>query len=76
MKTNIHSIERPLRILVGIGCVAMAFVGPANLWFLLGLIPLVTGLVGWCPIYALVSGGLCPRGSGKTSETPSTLRKD
>lgn len=59
MKKNIHPIERAVRILVGLGLTAMAFVGPANLWFLLGLIPLATGLVGWCPPYQLLGINTC-----------------
>jgi hypothetical protein len=59
MKKNIHSIERVIRILVGTGLTALAFVGPANHWFLLGLIPLATGLIGWCPPYALLGINTC-----------------
>lgn len=59
MKKNIHSIERVVRIVVGLILVSMAFVGPANLWFLLGLIPLATGLMGWCPPYALLGINTC-----------------
>lgn len=59
MTTNIHTIERVIRVIVGLGLVSMAFVGPANLWFLLGLIPLVTGVVGWCPPYAMFGINTC-----------------
>ena len=59
MKKNIHPIERAVRVLVGLGLVSMAFVGPQNLWFLLGLIPVVTGLVGWCPPYSLLGINTC-----------------
>jgi hypothetical protein len=61
MKTNIHPIERVVRIVVGLGLVSLAFVGPANNWFLLGLLPLATGLLGWCPPYALFGISTCPR---------------
>ena len=60
MKTNIHPIERAVRIVLGLVLVSLAFVGPANLWFLLGAIPLMTGLVGWCPPYALLGFSTCP----------------
>ena len=59
MKTNIHSVERVIRILLGLALTAMAFWGPANLWFLLGLIPLATGLIGWCPPYAMLGINTC-----------------
>ncbi len=54
MPQNIHRYERALRIALGLILTSLAFVGPANYWFLLGLIPLVTGLVGWCPPYSLL----------------------
>lgn len=59
MKKNIHPIERAVRIVVGLILTAMAFVGPANLWFLLGIIPLATGLLGWCPPYQLLGISTC-----------------
>lgn len=62
MKKNIHNIERVVRIVLGLGLVSMAFIGPANLWFLLGLIPLATGLVGWCPPYAMLGINTCELG--------------
>ncbi len=61
MKKNIHSIERVIRILVGLGLISMAFVGPQNYWFLIGFIPLLTGLVGWCPPYQLLGINTCKR---------------
>jgi len=64
MKTNIHKVERVIRILAGIGLTSMAFIGPANNWFLLGLVPLLTGLVGWCPPYAMLGINTCNIGKG------------
>ncbi|MDR3607641.1 MAG: DUF2892 domain-containing protein [Oligoflexia bacterium] len=54
MKRNIHPVERVIRIVVGAVLMSLAFWGPANPWFLLGVIPLATGLIGWCPPYALL----------------------
>ncbi len=65
MKKNIHSVERIVRILVGLGLVSLAFVGPANPWFLLGLVPLATGLLGWCPPYAMLGINTCRLGDKK-----------
>lgn len=59
MTSNIHPIERGLRIGIGTALVAMAFVGPANKWFLLGFLPLLTGLAGWCPPYELLGINTC-----------------
>ena len=65
MKTNIHKVERIVRVLSGIALTAMAFVGPANNWFLLGLIPVATGLIGWCPPYAMLGINTCNIGKQK-----------
>lgn len=65
MKTNIHSIERVVRIALGLLLVSLAFVGPANLWFLLGLIPIATGAIGWCPPYAMLGINTCGIGKNK-----------
>lgn len=61
MKTNIHPIERGLRVGLGLVLVALAFTGPANPWFLFGLVPFVTGIVGWCPPYAMLGISTCPK---------------
>jgi hypothetical protein len=54
MSPNIGKAERAARVVVGIAVVSLAFVGPQTPWAYLGLLPLVTGLVGWCPPYALL----------------------
>ncbi len=61
MKKNIHNVERIVRVVVGLGLTSMAFIGPANPWFFLGLIPVATGLLGWCPPYAMLGISTCPR---------------
>lgn len=60
-KKNVHPIERIVRIAAGVVLTSLAFVGPANPWFLLGIIPLATGLLGWCPPYTLLGISTCPR---------------
>lgn len=59
MKTNIHPMERIVRIVAGLGITSLAFWGPTNAWYLLGLIPLLTGLIGWCPPYAMLGFSTC-----------------
>ena len=59
MTKNIHPVERVIRVVVGIVLTTMAFVGPANPWFLLGIIPVLTGLVGWCPPYQMLGINTC-----------------
>jgi len=65
MKKNIHPVERGIRVIAGLVLTSMAFWGPSNLWFLLGLVPLATGLVGWCPPYAIFGINTCNIGSAK-----------
>jgi hypothetical protein len=48
---NEHPVERVLRVLVGLGLLSLVVLGPQTLWGLLGLILVVTGAVGSCPIY-------------------------
>ena len=54
MKPNIGNVERVVRVVVGIAVLSLAFVGPRTPWAYLGLLPFLTGLVGWCPPYALL----------------------
>jgi hypothetical protein len=48
---NINDPERVIRFLAGAVITSLAFWGPQNNWFFLGLIPMATGLVGTCPLY-------------------------
>ena len=59
MKRNIGNTERIVRVVIGLGVLSLAFVGPASPWGYLGLAPLVTGAVGWCPPYALLGISTC-----------------
>lgn len=61
---NEHGIERALRIAVGIVLLALIFVGPRSYWGLVGLLPLVTGLVGSCPLYTVLGLSTCPLSPG------------
>ncbi len=59
MKINEGGIDRALRIIVGIVLIALVFVGPKTPWGWIGLIPLITGLVGICPLYAILGINTC-----------------
>ncbi len=54
MKQNIGRTERVVRVVLGLGILSLAFVGPASAWGYLGLAPVVTGVIGWCPPYTLL----------------------
>ncbi len=60
MKTNEGGIDRVLRILVGLAVLSLAFVGPKTPWAYVGLVPLITGLVGICPLYSILGLNTCP----------------
>lgn len=63
--------DRVIRVLAGVALLALAFVGPRTPWGYLGLVPLVTGLAGRCPAYALLGIRTCPMPPGRTSQTQS-----
>jgi hypothetical protein len=56
---NVHRIERVVRILLGLGILSLLFVGPQSPWALLGLVPVVTGILGTCPLYTLLGVSTC-----------------
>jgi hypothetical protein len=58
--TNEHPVERVLRVVIGLGVLSLAFVGPKTPWGYLGLVPLATGLLGTCPLYTLFGWSTCP----------------
>jgi hypothetical protein len=64
---NVCGIDRFLRITVGAALVALSFVGPFTEvlfpWGLIGIVPLVTGLIGWCPAYTLFGFKSCSKAS-------------
>ncbi len=59
-KTNEGTIDRALRIIAGLALIAIVFVGPQTPWGWIGLVPLATGLIGWCPVYTLLGINTCP----------------
>lgn len=65
---NEHVAERVLRVVLGIILLALVFVGPQTYWGLVGLVPLVTGLVGSCPAYSIFGLSTCPL-KPRTSKT-------
>jgi len=66
LKTNVHPYERAVRVIVGLFIASLAFWGPASPWFLLGLVPVATGLMGWCPPYSLFGINTCEWGKKKS----------
>jgi len=60
MTKNVGGIDRILRIVVGLVLLSLVFVGPQTLWGLIGLVPLGTALIGFCPLYPLIGLNTCP----------------
>lgn len=57
---NEHTVERVIRVLIGLALLSLVFVGPKSMWGLVGLVPLATGLIGSCPLYTLLGISTCP----------------
>ena len=60
LSRNEGSADRALRVIAGLILLSLAFVGPRTPWGYLGLVPLLTGLLGTCPIYSILGINTCP----------------
>lgn len=56
---NEHTVERVVRVVLGLAIVSLAFIGPQSPWAWLGLILVATGALGSCPIYTLFGISTC-----------------
>jgi uncharacterized membrane protein YfcA len=59
MTKNVGGIDRIIRIVVGLALIAAAAMGSIGVWGYIGVVPLLTGLMGWCPPYALLGFNTC-----------------
>jgi hypothetical protein len=59
MTRNVGGIDRGLRITIGLVLIALAATGTVGWWGYLGVLPLFTGAVGWCPPYSLLGFNTC-----------------
>ncbi|MEE4376485.1 MAG: DUF2892 domain-containing protein [Candidatus Competibacteraceae bacterium] len=59
MIKNIGTIDRTLRVIVGLALIALSVTGTTGPWGWIGIVPLVTALVGWCPAYTLFGIKTC-----------------
>ncbi len=60
MPINEGALDRIIRVVVGLAIISLVFMGPKTPWAWLGLVPLLTGVVGFCPAYALFGIRTCP----------------
>ena len=56
---NEGTVDRALRVVVGLAVLSLAFVGPETAWGWVGLVPLVTGCAGFCPLYSILGINTC-----------------
>lgn len=59
MKANVGGIDRSLRIVAGLVLIGLAATGTVGAWGWLGVVPLATGAIGWCPPYAVLGFNTC-----------------
>lgn len=60
MEKNVGNLDKLIRVIGGVALLAMVFIGPQTPWGWLGLIPLATAALGWCPLYAALGIRTCP----------------
>ena len=60
MKTNVGGIDRVLRIVVGLALIALTLTGVIGVWGWIGLVPLATAAMGFCPLYTVLGFSSCP----------------
>ena len=56
---NEGKVDRVLRVVIGLGLLSLVFVGPQTAWGWIGVVPLVTGLLGNCPLYSILGINSC-----------------
>lgn len=59
MTINEGKLDRAVRIVLGLALIAMVFIGPQTPWGWVGIVPLLTGLVGYCPLYSIFGINTC-----------------
>ncbi|MBN8747966.1 Uncharacterised protein [Xylophilus ampelinus] len=61
MQANVGTVDRVLRVLVGLVLIGLALTGTIGAWGWIGLLPLATGLLRYCPAYSLFGWRTCAR---------------
>ncbi len=56
---NVGGVDKTLRIIVGLVLLSLVFIGPQTIWGWIGLVPLMTGIFGFCPLYKVVGLNSC-----------------
>jgi hypothetical protein len=61
MKANVGGIDRILRIVLGVVLIALAATGTIGVWGWIGVVPLLTGLMNFCPLYSILGMSTCKK---------------
>lgn len=65
LAVNEHPAERVVRVILGLGLIAAAFFGTIGAWGYIGVVPLLTGVAGNCPLYSVLGFSTCPIAKAK-----------
>lgn len=68
---NERTLDRVVRVVAGLALLSLVWVGPQTAWGWVGLVPLVTGLVGSCPIYRLLGISTCSVANKAAPQPPT-----
>lgn len=58
---NVGNIDRFFRVAIGLLLVSLAITGAIGVWGYIGIVPIITGVTRYCPLYKLVGLNTCPR---------------
>ncbi|MEI6028997.1 MAG: DUF2892 domain-containing protein [Betaproteobacteria bacterium] len=59
MQTNVGGIDRILRAVIGLALIALTLAGTIGVWGWVGVVPLVTAALGFCPLYTVLGFSSC-----------------
>lgn len=60
MTKNEGNVDRAIRVLAGLVLIGLTLSGTIGVWGWLGVVPLATGAIGWCPLYSMLGFNTCP----------------
>jgi hypothetical protein len=61
MVKNVGTVDKVLRVIVGLALIALVFVGPKTPWGWIGIVPLLTAALNWCPLYSVLGIRTCAK---------------
>lgn len=57
---NEGAVDRTVRIVLGLALLSLTLLGPKTIYGLVGVVPLLTGAIGFCPLYRVLGVNTCP----------------